>query len=60
MVTDLYLVHYGILLKNVTDIITKYDSHFIPKCDKCFIRKCDNYKMRRYKVETLIDVQTVL
>ena len=33
-----YLIHYGTLLQNATDVITKCDSYFITKCDKSLLQ----------------------
>ena len=68
MVIVSYLICYDILLQNVTDIITKCDSHFITKCDRSLLKnasgflliKCDSYykihgfcyKIRRHKKVT--------
>ena len=45
-----YLVYYKPLLRNVTDIITKYDSNFTAKCDKSVIENLSRflYKMRQF------------
>ena len=66
MVIVLYLICYDILLQNVTDIITKCDSHFITKCDRSLlknatdIKKCVRFfidKMRQLLQNTWILLQ---
>ena len=38
MVRISYLVHYGTLLQNAIDTITKCNSYFIMKCDKSLLQ----------------------
>ena len=38
-----HLIHYGTLLQNVTDIITKCDSYFITKCDKSLLQNASGF-----------------
>ena len=42
-VTVWYLIHYGSLLQNPTDTITKYDSYFVIKCDKSLLQNASGY-----------------
>ena len=53
-----YLIHYGTLLQNATDIITKCDSYFITKYGKKVY-----YKMHQvfyYKMRQLLQIATIL
>ena len=59
-VTVRCLIRYDTLLRNVSDIIKKYDSYFIrnvtfiTNCNN-FITKCDSY----YKMRRLLQIVTV-
>ena len=41
-----YLIRYGSLLQNATDIITKCDSKFITKCDKSLLQNVSGFLLQ--------------
>ena len=55
-----YLFHYGTLLQNATDIITKCDSYFITvmKCDRMRQGAC--YKIRPFYYWQLLENASIL
>ena len=40
------MIHYGTLLQNATDIITKCDSYFITKCDKSLLQNVSGFLLQ--------------
>ena len=49
-VTVSYLIHYGSLLQNATDIITKCDSYFITKCGRCLLQDASGFLLQNATV----------
>ena len=47
-----YLIHCDTLLQNVTNIITKCDSHSFTKCDKIFIQNASGFLLQNATVIT--------
>ena len=45
-----YLINYGTLLQNATDMITKYDSYFITKCDKSLLQNASGFLLQNATV----------
>ena len=45
-----YLIHYGSLLQNATDIITKCDSYFITKCDRSLFQNAAGFLLQNATV----------
>ena len=41
-----YLIHYGSLLQNVTNIFATCDSHFITKCDKSLSQNVSGFLLQ--------------
>ena len=44
------MIHYGTLLQNATDIITKCDSYFITKCDKSLLQNASGFLLQNATV----------
>ena len=49
-VTFSYLIYYGSLLQNATDIITKCDSYFITKCDRSLFQNASDFLLQNVTV----------
>ena len=52
------LIHYGTLLQNATDVITKCDSYFITKCDRSLLQNASGFLLQNATV--LLQNVTVL
>ena len=50
-----YLIHYGTLLQNATDVITKCDSYFITKGDKGLLQNALTFSLQNATVITNCD-----
>ena len=44
------MIHYGSLLQNATDIITKCDSYIIIKCDKSLLQNASGFLLQNATV----------
>ena len=58
------MIHYGSLLQNATDIITKCDSYIIIKCDKSLLQNASGFLLQNatvsYKMRQLIQIVATL